>query len=141
MNNHIKDYDISYIQQMFANTPNEDIELDNIFDTHYISIDKSDVGYGREVFSLSTKLARYLLHNLSHEVPTENDIKRIIRLKDNLEVNGMKNSWPKKPISINKDSLTIEGGIKRLYAIALLTGERTGVMMPMELVETEEEEL
>lgn len=134
-------YDIEYIQNMFANTPNPDIDLDDIFDTHFASIDLSDVGYGREVFSLSTKLARFLLHNLNHEVPTEKEVKRILRLKSHIEFNGMSGSWPKEPIKINKTTLTIETGIKRLYAIALLTGERTGVMMPMELVETEEEEL
>lgn len=133
------DYDIEYIQNMFANTPNQDIDLDSIFDSHFTSIDTSEKYSGREVFSVSIKLARYLLHNLAHTVPTEREIKNILRFKAHLEHHGMKDSWPKDPITISKRRLTIDKGVKRLYAIALLNPNNcTGVHNPMVLIDEED---
>lgn len=122
-----------HIKGVFSKTPNFDMDLDSIFDTHFTSIDTSEVGKGNEVFSLTRKLARFLLHNLGHDEPTDREIKRILRLKAKYDFEGVKNSWPGSPVVINNSTRCIEDGVTRLYAIAL--GKQYGHYMPMRLDE------
>ncbi len=128
------DYDKDYISTIFANEANFDADLHSVFDTHFLSMDTSVVGAGNEVFSLSRKLARFLLHNCKHTVPDEKQVKKILRLKANYEYHGAKASWSGSPISINNKTRTIEDGVTRLYAAALMKG--SGVCAPMVLKES-----
>lgn len=121
------------IQNMFANNPNPDLDLNEVLDGHFRSIDTSEVGYGREVFSVSRKLARFLLHNCKHEVPDEKQIKKILRVKAHIDFDGMKSIWCKDPILLNNKTKEIKDGITRLYAVAL--SSRTGVCLPLALEE------
>lgn len=128
------EYDKVYIGKMFANTPNFEFNLHEMFDSHFRSIDTSEVGYGAEVFSLTKGMARYLLHNCKHVAPDGKQVNKILRLKAHLEFNGMKDSWTNKPVVINNKTREITDGITRLYAVALLE-KRQGVCMPMKLEE------
>lgn len=122
-------YDFDYIKNLFNNEPNFEFDAHEMMDTHFRSLDTSEVGYGQEVFSLSRKLARFLLHNCKHQVPNDRQIKKILRLKAHLDFNGMKDSWTNKPIVLNNKTREIEDGVTRLYAVAL--GKSNGVYMPM----------
>lgn len=129
----MSEYDNNYIRTIFKNEANFDVDMYEVFDTHFRSIDTSDKGYGNEVFSVTRKLARFLLHNCKHEVPTDRQVKRILRLKAHYDFHGAGESWTGKPIIINNKTRTIEDGITRLYAIAL--GKRHGYSQPMLLKE------
>ncbi len=127
----VEDYDIPTIQEMFKGEPDFELDLHSIFDVHFTSIDTSDIGYGNDILSLTPKLARKLLHSLSHEKPSERQVHKVLRLKSRYEFEGAKNSWSGDPITIDNKTRSVTDGITRLYAVALA---KTGIYQAMKLV-------
>lgn len=122
-------------------TTNKDIILDNFDSTNNNFIDlikamKVHASHtsedGEQVFNMTRKTSRWLLHNCKHTIPTGDKVQAVWRLAKELNDNGIKYSWPTSPIRINVDTCTVEDGAVRLLALAL--GKAYGTYFTIDLV-------
>jgi hypothetical protein len=96
--------------------------------THFSHVSET----GESVFNLTRKCARWILHNCRHTLPAGKKVEGLFRFKSVLEEQGIKGSWPKKPVRINVTTNTIEDGTLRLFALAI--SDTYGTYMPIEIV-------
>lgn len=90
-------------------------------------------GDGGSMFNITRKMARFLLYNLKHTLPLEEDkIKSMWIFSKILAKSGIKGSFPKTPIIIDTSTNSVVEGTSRLLALAL--GRAHGTYFEIELI-------
>ena len=104
------------------------INLDLLLDPYYVGLDEHD----NEVFSISCRLAEYLLSVLKYKPLPSRAIKKLPHLTRHIKYNGMSDIWPEKPILIKEDEMELVDGLTRLTALSLAQG--CGTMLTIKLI-------
>jgi hypothetical protein len=74
---------------------------------------------GVSMFSISPRMAGWLLHILKHTPVTPKQSDGVRRLSKVLSNDGIKGCMPREPIKINPTTNTLLSGVTRLYSLAM----------------------
>ena len=105
-------------------------ELSSFADMKFRSI---DVENGNEVFYLNKRSASWLLDNLRHEDLTERQAYQVKRLSKVYQYTGNKKVWSGKTVKINLNTMKLEDGLIRMYAIAMLSSDNN-ISVPIDFI-------
>lgn len=104
---------------------NPTMDIDEILKPHFHHlyfdyVNGERVEYAdRFVYNVTEKFAKYLLHNLKHDLPKDEDFaQRLFSFSNDLYLKG-NIAFSKNPIVINKRANTIEDGVLRLFGLAV----------------------
>ncbi len=124
-------FDPKNLNKRFSKTPYiTKHELSDFADMKFSSIDKEN---GNEVFYLNKRSSSWLLDNLKHEDLTEKQAYKVKRLSRVYQHVGNKKVWTGKTIKINLDTMKLEDGLIRMYAIAMLSSDNN-VSVPIDFI-------
>lgn len=123
---------LEYINSRFAKSG--EITKEEILDYAEGTFTDVDMNNGNEVFAIKSKGAKWLLHNLKHDSLTRRQASNMKYVRNRFLEGGSAAIWSEKPIKINLNTLTIEDGLVRLYAVAFANSARA-IHLPIEFIE------
>ena len=94
---------------------NEQLDIATAMGVHFQGIGTN----GGRIYKLSRKCARWLLRSCYHTLPEGDKVDDVFDFRNRLDCEEVSGVWPEEPLIINTTTNTIEGGVVRLFALAI----------------------